>query len=341
MDFGQDARAGAQLAGAARIVTLAGRFRRVVARGIGLAGCACALAISPATFSLAQDALAPRPEKPEVFVPRPAKPVVPEVKKPEGLPRPAKPPPRVQCNVKVTGAPDGMISSCTELIEKGHETGRALAAAYNARGRAYLSKREYDRAVADFSEALKHEPGNVLSLHSRGVAHAGKGEFDAAIKDYSDAIWLAPRNATLYQDRAGAHLAKADYSRAIADLGEVIKLTPKPALALRDRCYVRAISGRELPQGLDDCEQALRLLKSDVMTLERRGLVNLRLGYFDKAIADFNAVLKVQGANATALYGRGVAKKKKGLVLAGEADIAEARQIRPDIVQALAGLGVK
>jgi tetratricopeptide (TPR) repeat protein len=322
-------------------MTLARRLRDSIACCIALAGCGWLLAILLPTHSRAEDALVPRPEKPDVFVPRPAKPVVPEVRRPEGLPRPAKPPPRVQCNVKVAGAPDGMIKSCTELIEGGRETGRALAAAYNARGRAYLAKQEYERAIADFSEALKHEPDNVLSLHNRAVARTAKGEFDTAIKDYTDAIWLAPRKATLYQDRAGAHLAKGEHSRAIADLGAAIKLTPKPALVLRDRCYVRAISGRELPQGLDDCEQALRMLRSDVVTLERRGLINLRLGYFDKAIADFNAVLKVQAANAAALYGRGVAKKKKGLNIAGEADIAEARQIRPDLVQALIGYGVK
>jgi tetratricopeptide (TPR) repeat protein len=341
MDSGQDAGTGAQLAGAARIVTLCGRLRHRIAHGIGLAGCVCALAALPPARSPAQDSFVPRPEKPDVFVPRPAKPVAPEVKRPEGLPRPPKPPPRVQCNARLGGPPDGLIESCTKLIEGGHETGRALAAAYNARGRAYLAKGDHDRAAADFSQALKNEPENVQSLHGRGLARSAKGDLDGAIKDFSDAIWLSPRNAAVYQDRARAYLGKADHARAIADLGEVIKFTPKPAFALRERCYVRAISGRELPQGLDDCEQALRLLKNDVTTLERRGLIHLRLGYFDKAITDFNAVLKVQAANAAALYGRGVAKKKKGLEIAGEADIAEARQLRPDVVQALIAYGVK
>jgi tetratricopeptide (TPR) repeat protein len=312
-----------------------------MAHGLALAGCAGALAVLPAGGAPSQDSFVPPPEKPDVFVPRPAKPVVPEIKKPEGLPRPPKPPPRVQCNARLGGPPDGMIKSCTELIEGGHETGRALAAAYNARGRAYLAKGEHDRAVADFSQALKNEPDNVQSLHGRGLARTAKGDLDGAIKDFSDAIWLSPRTAVFYQDRARAYLGKADHARAIADLGEVIKLTPKPAFALRERCYVRAISGRELGQGLDDCEAALRLLKNDAATLERRGLINLRLGYFDKAIADFNAVLKLQAANAAALYGRGVAKKKKGLEIAGEADIAEARQLRPEVVQALMAYGVK
>lgn len=322
-------------------MTLCKNLRHSIAHRIALVGCACALATFPTVRSPAQDSFVPRPEKPEVFVPQPAKPVAPDVKRPEGLPRPPKPPPRVQCNVRLSGPPDGMIESCTKLIEGGHETGRALAAAYTARGRAYLAKGDLDRAAADFSLALKNEPDNVQALHGRGLARTAKGDLDGAIKDFSDAIWLSPRNAVFYQDRARAYLGKADPARAIADLGEVIKFTPKPAFALRERCYVRAISGRELPQGLDDCEQALRLFKNDAATLERRGLIHLRLGSFDKAIADFNAVLKVQAANAAALYGRGVAKKKKGLAIAGEADIAEARQLRPDVVQALIAYGVK
>jgi tetratricopeptide (TPR) repeat protein len=312
------------------------RLRLFIAAVVGWCLLLCWMA--PAS---AQDPLRPQPEKPDVFVPRPAKPVVPDVKRPEGLPRPPKPPPRVQCNARLGGPPDGMIKSCTELIEGGHETGRALAAAYIARGRAFLARGDHDLAVADFSQALNLEPDNAQALHGRGLARNAKGDLDGAVKDFSEAIWRSPRTAAFYQDRAKAYLGKAEYARAIADLDEVIKLTPKPAHALRERCYVRAISGRELMQGLEDCEAALRLIRNDAAALERRGLIHLRLGYFDKAIADFEAVLKVQAANAAALYGRGVAKKKKGLEIAGEADIAEARQLRPDVVQALIAYGVK
>jgi hypothetical protein len=50
----------------------------------------------------------------------------------------------------------------------------------------------------------------------------------------------------------------------------------------------------------------------------------------DKAIADYDAALRLDPKRATALYGRGTAKLKKGDA-GGADDIAAARAIRPGI----------
>jgi len=248
---------------------------------------------------------------------------------------------RVQCKISSGGPPDLVIKVCNEVIQFGHEIGSRLAGAYISRARAYRVKGEYDRAIADLSQALKNDPGNVLAMHSRGVAYSDKQDYDRAIADYTEALWLAPRDATLFNDRARAYERKAQYDRAIADYSEVIRIAPRPAAALKDRCYVRAISGRELPQALEDCNEALRLIPRDISAFERRALTYVRLGRYDKAIVDYNLVLKFVSTNAAALYGRGVAKKKTGDEYGGDADIAAARLIRPDIVEELIRFGVK
>ena len=248
---------------------------------------------------------------------------------------------RVLCKLSSGGPPDLMIQACNELIESGRVVSSSLAGAYISRGRAFRAKGEYDRAIADFSQALNNDPGNVLALHMRGLGLFDKGDNDRAIADYTEAIWRAPRDATLYDDRARAYERKTQYERAIADYSEVIRIVPRPAAALKDRCYARAISNRELPQALDDCNEALRLIPRDLAALDRRALTYLRLGYYDKAIADYDLVLKFTSANAASLYGRGVAKKKKGDEANGEADITAARLIRPDVVEELIRFGVK
>jgi tetratricopeptide (TPR) repeat protein len=63
--------------------------------------------------------------------------------------------------------------------------------------------------------------------------------------------------------------------------------------------------------------------------LDSRGLVYLRMGTFDKSIADYDAVLKLQPRNPWALYVRGVAKVRKGATADGENDIAASRAITP------------
>ena len=59
-------------------------------------------------------------------------------------------------------------------------------------------KGEYDKAIADYDEALKLDPKNALAYDSRGVAWYRKGEYDKAIADYGEAIKLDPKNAIAY-----------------------------------------------------------------------------------------------------------------------------------------------
>ena len=65
------------------------------------------------------------------------------------------------------------------------------------------------------------------------------------------------------------------------------------------------------------------------------------MGSLDKAIADYDAALRIRPKHANSLYGRGVAKRQKGDEAGGEADFAEAQAIRPSIVDEMSRYGVK
>jgi len=236
---------------------------------------------------------------------------------------------------------DNTIKACTDLIQNTAMVGRALADAYTWRGRAYIAKGSYDLAIADFTEALKNEPAYLMALRNRGNAYQLKQDYDRAIADYTEAIWLAPRDVTLYQDRAHTYEAKADYAKAVEDYSEAIRISPRLVAAYKDRCYARMLWNRELKEALDDCDEALRLIPRDMVTLERRGFTLLRLNNPDRAIVDFDAILRVVSTNAAALYGRGIAKKKKYDDFGAAQDISAARQIRPDIVDQLIRYGFK
>ncbi len=64
------------------------------------------------------------------------------------------------------------------------------------------------------------------------------------------------------------------------------------------------------------------------------------MGLLDDAIRDYNAALKLDPKNAGSLYGRGLAKQKKGNTEAGNADIAAAKAIQADIAEEYARYGV-
>jgi tetratricopeptide (TPR) repeat protein len=60
-------------------------------------------------------------------------------------------------------------------------------------------------------------------------------------------------------------------------------------------------------------------------------MVYLQLGRVDEAIADYNAALAAQPDKPHSLYGRGLARLKKGDTAGGNADITRAKQVSPQI----------
>ena len=90
---------------------------------------------------------------------------------------------------------DQRTNSCTAIIQSGKETLANLALAYNNRGMTYNGTGEYDRAIADYSEAIRLNPKDPAAYNNRGNAYSRKGEYDRAIADLNEAIRLDPKRA--------------------------------------------------------------------------------------------------------------------------------------------------
>jgi hypothetical protein len=65
--------------------------------------------------------------------------------------------------------------------------------------------------------------------------------------------------------------------------------------------------------------------------LSTAGAWCLKLGRLNDAVADYDAALGLNAKLASSLYGRGLAKQKKGDTPGASADIAAAKAIRQDI----------
>jgi tetratricopeptide (TPR) repeat protein len=65
------------------------------------------------------------------------------------------------------------------------------------------------------------------------------------------------------------------------------------------------------------------------------------MGQWDSAIDDYSEALQFNPKLASSLYGRGLAKLKKGDVTGGNADIAAAKEIEAKIVSDFARYGVQ
>src|SRR5262245_39441524 len=64
---------------------------------------------------------------------------------------------------------DVAINYCTQAIESGQLSGKGLAFAFYRRGNGYYEKRDYDRAILDYDQSIRLNPGHASAFSNRGV----------------------------------------------------------------------------------------------------------------------------------------------------------------------------
>lgn len=138
------------------------------------------------------------------------------------------------------------------------------------------------------------------------------------------------RLASAYNNRGVAYRVKANYAQAIDDFNEAIRLEPKFANAFNNRGVAYRNTG-DLDRALADYNQAISIKPDYYAAFYNRGLALTDKQEYAKAIADFTTVLHDDPKNPLVLYRRGVALLKSGAIDAGNADLAAAKPIKPDI----------
>jgi tetratricopeptide (TPR) repeat protein len=249
------------------------------------------------------------------------------------------------------------------------------AEAFSRSGAVKLTQNDGAGAIADFTKAIDMAPTEPRYLLQRAGAYLSGGRRPLGEADIDKAITLKPDDVQarlmrarlrMANDRAGA-VADIDaaaqtaapsaderlqmgnlytdadhFDQAVAQLDQWIKAHPddqRRPMALNDRCWALALAGRDLPAALSSCNAAIRA-RPLPMFLDSRGLVELRMGAFGKAIADYDAVLAKEPKLAWSLYGRGIAKLRTGDAAGGKADIDAATAIAPKLPDRAKGLGI-
>lgn len=100
-----------------------------------------------------------------------------------------------------------------------------LARAYGLRGLAYADEFIYDKAISDYTTALKLRPNYITIFNRRGDAYQSDKKLDAAIADYSEYLKVKP-SARIFNERAGIYEEKGEISKAVADYRAALALEP-------------------------------------------------------------------------------------------------------------------
>jgi tetratricopeptide (TPR) repeat protein len=219
------------------------------------------------------------------------------------------------------------------------------------------------------------DPGNGRYLFERARARLLSGDKPGAFADIDRAVQLAPNDPEIRLQHADSLLARKRKPDALHDLEILDATLPREAdqrltlaatfdgldqfdrgianydmwisahpddsrqpIALNGRCWARALAGRDLPLALKDCDAALRREKA-ASYFDSRGLVELRLGQYDRAVADYDQALQLAPRTGWSLYGRGLARRHKNDPSA-ETDLKAAAAIDPALPGRAKALGI-
>lgn len=91
-------------------------------------------------------------------------------------------------------------------------------------GAAYLEKKDLDKALVAFAEAIRRDPKYAEAYNGRAVTLALRGELDRAIVDCCEAIRLEPDNPEFYRSRGYVYEEMGEESKAAADLAKAEEL---------------------------------------------------------------------------------------------------------------------
>jgi tetratricopeptide (TPR) repeat protein len=247
------------------------------------------------------------------------------------------------------GSGNEAIAACSRTLKRNTKD----ASAYYNRGSAFSEKGEYDLAIADFDEAIRLGPNDASAYNARGLAYAGKAEYERAVADYDEALKLDQNLAAARQnrDRAQAALAAlptpgedADTCRkgagddAIAACTRMLKRDPKePVLYVyRGSAYA---AKRDYNRAITDFDQVIKVFPAAAIAYNARGLSYNAKAEYDRAIIDFDQVIKLTPQAALAYNNRGLVRTNKGEYDLAIADFERALKLDPTEVLAYANRG--
>src|SRR4030095_12829308 len=114
---------------------------------------------------------------------------------------------------------------------------------YLKRGEDFSGVRQYDRAIDDYTTAIKLKPDYAEAYNDRAFTYYLKGDFERAIADYTRAIELRPNYPKAHNSRGVVYMAGGYGSaKSVPDFDRAIELKPDFRYAYINRANARGIS---------------------------------------------------------------------------------------------------
>jgi tetratricopeptide (TPR) repeat protein len=196
--------------------------------------------------------------------------------------------------------------------------------AYHNRGASYLKTGDYQKALADYDQALavleereadapglfsfpaeEEQSERRRLLFGRGVVLVQSGKPEEAIADFSKALAAGYDPAIIHANLGNAYFKLNELNNSLVEYGKAIKSDPTRA----DFYYQRGLVFEEVNtrSALTDFSKAVSLDQRYPQALAARGRATLKLGNTADAISDYTRAIAYEPGNWEYLAGRGAA----------------------------------
>ena len=241
------------------------------------------------------------------------------------------------------------------LVNKAIANDPRESSAYFVRGILHSNSTEYEKALADFSTAVKLEPRWVSAYYFRADVLSQLGHYRLAIQDYDRIIALNPRVVAfrlvtesgrlrdyfsgkddeiisiedMYFLRGKAKVALGNKKAALQDLEIASKLDPTDTQALSMKAELQSEAGQS-KKAIDSLSASVKIDKDNWQMLASRARVYEAQKDYRKALDDYTHIIAAQPKEPGAYFFRAQLEEKIGDLKAAIKDYSEMVALRPD-----------
>ena len=213
----------------------------------------------------------------------------------------------------------------------------------------YIKGGDYQGAIDNFLKVIDSKEDFAPAHSNLCLAYLQIEDYQSAIQSCTKAISLTSENLTsenveVFLNRGLAHYRQGDFFAAIADDNQAIKIKPYDFRAYYNRALATSSLGY-YQKAIMDYNRALSQVPQNSSAsiaeiYNDRGLMNLELQNIPAALIDFSLAIRHNAENYRAYFNRGCVCSRNGYFHKAIEDFTNVIELKSDDANAYINLGV-